>query len=63
MNTLSIQVPDSVAAVFADPESDLGQSIPAAAVVKWYELGKVSQGKAAEMLGLSRSMVPPSPSP
>jgi predicted HTH domain antitoxin len=23
--------------------------------VKWYELGKVSQGKAAEIAGLSRS--------
>jgi transposase len=26
-----------------------------AAAVKWYELGEVSQGKAAEMAGLSRS--------
>jgi len=26
-----------------------------AAAVKWYELGKVSQGKAAEIAGLSRS--------
>jgi predicted HTH domain antitoxin len=26
-----------------------------AAAVKWYELGKISQGKAAEIAGLSRA--------
>jgi predicted HTH domain antitoxin len=55
MNTVSIQVPDSAVAVFANPDDDLGKSILAAAVVKWYELGKVSQAKAAEILGLSRA--------
>ena len=55
MNTVSIQVPDSAVAVFANMDDDLGTSILAAAVVKWYELGKVSQAKAAEILGLSRA--------
>ena len=34
---------------------DLGREILIAAVVKWFELGAISQGKAAEILGLSRS--------
>jgi predicted HTH domain antitoxin len=55
MNTVSIQVPDSMVAIFGSPDDDLGRSILAAAVVKWYELGKISQGKGAEILGLSRS--------
>ena len=54
MNTLSIQVPDSVQSVFGKHD-DLAHSIFVAAVVKWYELGRVSQGKASEILGLSRS--------
>lgn len=41
------------------PESDsaneeLLQELPIAAAVKWYEVGKVSQAKAAEIAGLSR---------
>ena len=55
MNNLSIQVPSSFAAVFSIGEDDPGRSILTAAVVKWFELGKVSQGKAAEILGISRA--------
>lgn len=55
MNIVSIQVPDSALSVFAHLDDDLGKSILEAAVVKLYELGKVSQAKAAEILGLSRA--------
>ena len=54
MNTLSIQVPESMGGIFGEPD-DAGRSILAAAVVKWYELGRVSQGKASEILGVSRA--------
>ena len=54
MSSVSIQVPDSMAGVFGK-SGDLGDSILTAAVVKWYELGRLSHGKAAEILGLSRS--------
>ena len=34
--------------------SDFAQELKRAAVCKWYELGLVSQDKAAELLGVSR---------
>ena len=51
---MSIQIPDSAFAVFGLGD-DGSRSILAAAVVKWFELGRVSQGKASEILGLSRA--------
>jgi len=53
MTTVSIQVPDTLP---LDAEQvDLGRSILTAAVVKWYEIGKISQSKAAEILDISRA--------
>jgi len=54
VNTLSIDLPTPVADVFGQ-EGDVADSILTAAVVKWYELGRISHGKAAELLGLSRA--------
>ncbi len=56
MNNLSIQISDSMAAVFAGRDDDPARAILTAAVIKWYELGKISQGKAAEILGVSRTV-------
>ncbi len=55
MNTVSIDLPESAFTVLGKTPKDLGREIITAAVVKWFELGKVSQGKAAEILGISRS--------
>lgn len=53
MQTLLINISDAAAAVFGAREQ-AGESILTAAVVKWFELGRVSQGKASEILGVSR---------
>lgn len=54
MQSLSINIPESAAAVFGTA-NEAGESILAAAVVKWVELGRISHGKAAEILGISRA--------
>ena len=45
---------DAFSAIRQDPEHFVPE-MRLAAAVKWYELGLVSQGKAAEIAGLSRS--------
>jgi predicted HTH domain antitoxin len=54
MQNLSINIPESAAAVFGRADQ-AGECILAAAVVKWVELGRISHGKAAEILGMSRA--------
>lgn len=55
MNTVSIKIPEYAFAALGKNQDDLGRELLTAAVVKWFELGAISQGKAAEILGLSRS--------
>lgn len=54
MVRITIDLPESaLAAVRASPE-EFGQRLRVAAAAKWYEIGLVSQGKAAEIAGLTR---------
>jgi predicted HTH domain antitoxin len=55
MNTVSIDLPEITFAALGKTQQDLGREILVAAVVKWFELGKISQGKGAEILELSRA--------
>ena len=55
MNTISIDLPDTALASFGKTQKELGREILTAAVVKWVEIGTISQGKAAEILELSRA--------
>ena len=53
--TVTFELPDDVfSSLRKDPER-FANELRLAAAVKWYEIGTVSQGRAAEISGLSRS--------
>jgi predicted HTH domain antitoxin len=51
---ISFDFPVSAFSSLRQPPAEFANSMRVAACVKWYELGKVSQAKAAELAGLSR---------
>lgn len=55
MNTISIDLPETALPSLGKTSKEIGRDILVAAVVKWFELGTISQGKAAEILEISRA--------
>ena len=55
MISVPVELPESVFSALRFAPDDFVREMRLAAAVKWYELGKVSQGKAAEIAGLSRA--------
>lgn len=51
---VSIDLPEHVFAALRQSPAEFVQSMRIAAAVKWYETGRISQGRAAEIAGLSR---------
>ncbi len=54
MTQLTIDVPETAFAAFKQTPDEFVQSMKITALVKWYEDGKISQSKAAEIAGISR---------
>lgn len=54
MTTISIELPESIFHTLGKSPDELAREMKIAAAVKWYELGSISQGKAAEIAGLNR---------
>ncbi len=53
--TIPIQLPTTVFSALRKTPDEFVQEMRIAAAIKWYELGEISQGKAAEIAGLTRS--------
>ena len=54
MAELIVQLPESAFAALRKEPAEFAVEMRIAAAVKWYELGIISQEKAAEIAGLSR---------
>jgi predicted HTH domain antitoxin len=55
MKTVSVDVPDVAFSTLRMDMQEMACELRRAAIVKWYELGMLSQGRSAEILGVSRA--------
>lgn len=54
MPTIEVMLPEDVFSALRKSPREVAHDVQIAAVVEWYAEGLVSQGKAAELAGLSR---------
>lgn len=51
---VTVEVPEHATELFGGDEARFSREMFEAAVLRWFEDGRLSQGQAAEMLGLKR---------
>ena len=51
---ITIKIPEDAFSVLRTGPDEFAQELKLAAIVKWYEMGKMSQSKAAELADLTR---------
>jgi len=54
MIQIQLNLPESAFSALRSTPDEFGQALLIAAVVKWYEVGMISQSKASEIAGISR---------
>ncbi|MGD1858321.1 MAG: UPF0175 family protein [Leptolyngbyaceae cyanobacterium] len=55
MTSITFNLPDTAFSALRKTPDEFAHEMRIAAAVKWYELEQVSQGKAAEIAGLTRA--------
>lgn len=55
MVSISIQLPETAFSALRKNPDEFVQEMRLAAAVKWYEIGQISQSKAAEIAGIDRA--------
>jgi predicted HTH domain antitoxin len=55
MTEVTMHIPESAFSVLHAAPGEFAKEMRIAAAVKWYELGRISQGRAAEIAGLTRA--------
>jgi len=55
MKTITIELPDDTALPFGDSDEQFARELRLAAAIFWYDRGMISQGKGAEIAGLTRA--------
>jgi predicted HTH domain antitoxin len=55
MTSITFNLPDTAFSALRKTPEEFAQEMRIAAAVKWYEMEQVSQGKAAEIAGLTRT--------
>jgi predicted HTH domain antitoxin len=54
MKTITIEVPDEMTSLGGGTDEELAASMRLATAILWYQQGRISQGKAAEIAGMNR---------
>jgi predicted HTH domain antitoxin len=52
---VTLEIPDEALDSLREDPASFASELRLAAAVKWYEMGRLSQGRAAEVAGLSRA--------
>jgi predicted HTH domain antitoxin len=55
MTTISIELPESIFSALRKDPHEFTQELRLVAAIKWYELGQITQGQAAQIAGLNRA--------
>ena len=51
---LTLELPDDALAILRSSPETFANELRLAAAVKWYEMGRISQSRAAELAGINR---------